>query len=338
MRIALVPMGQTPNSAYRSILPLAELANRRHEVEEVDLGNRPRARALARWCDVLHVYRWSEEETVQLARAAKASGAAVVWDDDDDSLRPQAGVTGGRLLRGRQAAIRIAARKRLFVLADLVTTTNPRLAAVFRRDGARNVQVIENYAIDGLLGPRVKRDGVHIGWAALREHELDLKHIPLVDALEEVLDVHADVHVSTIGIRLRLRHERYHPLDRMPMHDMMRQLTTFDIGIAPLSPEVRINHLRSNVKVKEYAALGVPWLASPIGPYEGMGEKEGGRLVPDDRWFEALDELVRDQRARRKLAKKAESWGFSQRLSRNVERWERAFQDAVAHARRRQAA
>ena len=338
MRIALVPMGQTPNAAYRSILPMHELANRRHEVQEVNLRNRPGARALARWCDVLHVYRWAEEETVQLARAAKAAGAAVVWDDDDDSLRPQAGVSGGRLLRGRQAAIRIVARKRLFVVADLVTTTNRRLGDVFRRDGARKVHVIENYAIDGLLGPRVKRDGVHIGWAALREHELDLKHIPLVDALEELLDVHPDVHVTTIGIRLRLRHERYHLLDRMPMEAMMRQLSTFDIGIAPLSPEVRINHLRSNVKVKEYAALGVPWLASPIGPYEGLGEKEGGRLVPDDRWFEELDALVRDERARRKLAKKAESWGFSQRLSRNVERWERAFQEAVAHARQRQAA
>ena len=338
MRIALVPMGHTPNAAYRSILPMSELANRRHEVEEVDLANKARARALARWCDVLHVYRWAEEETVQLARAAKASGAAVVWDDDDDSLRPQAGVTGGRLLRGRQAAIRIAARKRLFVIADLVTTTNKRLADVFRRDGARNVHVIENYVIDGMLARRVKRDGVHIGWAALREHELDLRHIPLAGALEELLDVHSDVHVSTIGIRLRLRHERYHPLDRMPMEHLMQQLATFDIGIAPLSPEVRINHLRSNVKVKEYAALGVPWLASPIGPYEGMGEKEGGRLVPDDRWFDELDALVRDERARRKLARKAESWGFSQRLSRNVEQWERALQEAVAHARRRQAA
>ncbi|MCX6521415.1 MAG: hypothetical protein NTZ21_12190, partial [Actinobacteria bacterium] len=29
-----------------------------------------------------------------------------------------------------------------------------------------------------------------------------------------------------------------------------------------------------------HAAAGTPWLASPIGPYAGMGEAQGGRLVP----------------------------------------------------------
>jgi hypothetical protein len=52
------------------------------------------------------------------------------------------------------------------------------------------------------------------------------------------------------------------------------------------------------VRVKEYAAAGVRWLASPIGPYAGLGEKQGGRLVPDGRWFEELDRLIRDERAR----------------------------------------
>ncbi len=333
MRIAYVPMGQTANSAYRSMLPMFMLAQRGHQVQELDF-RRPTGRALARQCDLLHVYRWSEEEIVRLASIAKASGAAVVWDDDDDSLRPQEGVSTGRLLRGKQAAIRLAARRRLFRIADLVTTTNPRLGEVFEADGARNVRVIENYAIDGLIAPRVPHAGIRIGWAALGEHRLELEHIPLVSALEDLLEVHPDVHVTTIGIELRgLRSERYRALARMPMQQLMREMASFDVGLAPLSPAVRINRLRSNVKLKEYAALGVPWLASPIGPYEGLGEREGGRLVPDDRWFEELDALVRDERARRKLARRAESWGFSQRLSRNLDCWERAFRDAVGQAR-----
>src|SRR6185436_11256086 len=102
---------------------------------------------------------------------------------------------------------------------------------------------------------------------------------------------------------------------------------TFDIGIAPIA-DVPFNRAKSNVKVKEYAAMAVPWLASPIGPYDGLGEKQGGRLVPDDRWDEELDRLVRDERARRKLAKRGARWADGQRLRRNLGRWEDALRRA----------
>jgi glycosyltransferase involved in cell wall biosynthesis len=334
MRIALVPHGRDVNTAYRSILPLFELANRGHQAEEVD-WRRPVARAAVRQCDLLHIHRWCEQEVVKLAQVAKASGAAVVWDDDDDSLRPQKNLSRGNLQRGRAAAIRLAARRRLFGIADLVTTTTPTLAEIFRADGARTVQVIENYVMDGVIAPRRPHSGLLIGWYGLEEHKLELDHIPLVEALEDLLEAHSDVHVTTVGVPLRgLRHERYQHRQPMGIEQLMQLAASFDVGLAPLSPEVRINPLRSSIKVKEYAALGVPWLASPIGPYARLGEREGGRLVADDRWFEELDALVRDERARRKLAQRAESWGFSQRLSRNLDQWERAFRFAVGQARR----
>jgi glycosyltransferase involved in cell wall biosynthesis len=119
----------------------------------------------------------------------------------------------------------------------------------------------------------------------------------------------------------------------VPLPNLSRQLSAFDIGIAPLSHAVAINHTRSNIKLKEYAAVGVPWLASPIGPYTGLGEKQGGRLVPDDRWFDELDTLVRNDRARRKLAKRASRWGREQALSRNTAQWEQALSHAIARAR-----
>jgi hypothetical protein len=293
------------------------------------------ASALLRWCDLLHVHRRCDEDVLKLVTSAKAAGATVVWDDDDDSLRPPREFSGRQLVRGREATRRLAARAKLFELADLVTTTGPGLAEVFRAEGAKNVQPIENYVIDRLVGDRLPHSGVTIGWAALREHELDLEHIPLVSALEQLLAAHADLRLTTIGIELgQLRSDRYHHHRSMPMQELMRQLTTFDVGIAPLSPAVPMNHGRSNVKLKEYAAMGVPWLASPIGPYAGLGEREGGRLVADDRWFEELDALVRSARARRRLAKRAERWGRSQLLSRNVGCWERAFEQALGQTRR----
>ena len=55
---------------------------------------------------------------------------------------------------------------------------------------------------------------------------------------------------------------------------------------------------RSNVKAREYAAAGVPWLASPVGSYVDLGGDQGGWLVEDDKWFEAMDALIRAGRER----------------------------------------
>jgi len=136
----------------------------------------------------------------------------------------------------------------------------------------------------------------------------------------------------TIGIKLPLAGDRYEHVRGVPLTRLIQQLSACSIGIAPLSPAVAINHARSSIKLKEYAAAGVPWLASPIGPYAGLGEREGGRLVAEDRWFEELDALVRGDRLRRRLAKRAQRWGRAQLLSRNIDRWERELAWAVAHA------
>ena len=64
--------------------------------------------------------------------------------------------------------------------------------------------------------------------------------------------------------------------------------------------------------------------------FRSLGEREGGRLVADDRWFEELDALVGGDRARRRLAKRAARWGRSQLLSRNAEQWEQAFEWSLA--------
>jgi hypothetical protein len=84
--------------------------------------------------------------------------------------------------------------------------------------------------------------------------------------------------------------------------------------------------------------MGVPWLASPIGPYAGLGERQGGRLVADERWYEELERLVVERRARQKLAKRALKWGDRQRIHHNLRAWEAPLQRAVERAGSRMAA
>jgi hypothetical protein len=131
-----------------------------------------------------------------------------------------------------------------------------------------------------------------------------------------------------------LRDPRYRHIARVRFDELAEQVAPFDIGIAPIA-DIAFNRARSNVKLKEYAVVGVPWLASPVGPYVGMGEQQGGRLVPDDGWYEALERLVLKERERRKLAKRAARWGSGQTVSRNVGHWEAALSEAVERARSR---
>jgi len=91
MRIAYLPDGASANAAYRSIGPMQALARRGHEVRELDPARTDRWPELLRWCEVLHVHRVCDDGAVELARGARASGAAVVWDDDDVT-RPPAGI------------------------------------------------------------------------------------------------------------------------------------------------------------------------------------------------------------------------------------------------------
>jgi hypothetical protein len=339
VRIAYLPDGRTANAAYRSMGPMLALAERGHEIRQLDIERIDAWDSALRWCELLHLHRVCDGGVVELARAARAKGAAVVWDDDDDVTRVPRGTSGYAEVGGLKGSKRLAARSKLFEAVDLVTTPSAVLAGVFREGGAPEVQVIENYVLDAFRGDRAPRaGGVRVGWVAAAEHRLDLPRVPVASALERLLDAHAHVHVTTIGVGLGLKSDRYVHVSGVPLSRLLHHVSAFDVGIAPLSPELAINLARSNVKLKEYAAVGVPWLASPIGPYTGLGERQGGRLVADDRWHDELDALVRNDRARRKLAKRATRWGNEQTIRRNAACWERAFARAMDRARGRVAA
>lgn len=338
LRIVFLLDDWTVNAWYRLAAPLKTLEAMGHEVHEVTLEEPGTWDELLRWGELLAIYRSCRKETIALARRAKQLGVPIVWDDDDDLTQVPKGSAAYRDVGGLRGQQRLRERARLFELVDLVTTPSDKLGRSYLRGGARDVCVLENYVIDEFLGVRLPRDGTWIGWVASEEHRFDLQHIPIARTLARLLDAHRDVHVTTIGVRLPIRHARYVHVAEVPARELLREISSFDVGIAPLSTKVAINHSRSNVKLKEYAAVGVPWLASPIGPYAGLGEEEGGRLVEDDRWYEELDALVSNPRQRQKLAKQAASWGQEQLLSENIADWEEEFSDLIESARQRRRA
>jgi glycosyltransferase involved in cell wall biosynthesis len=242
------------------------------------------------------------------------------------------GTPGYRRQGGIMWERRLAGMRKLFGVADLVTAPSAHLAGRLREYGARHAEVIENHVPDQfVLRGRPPRDGVTIGWIAGLEHQIDAERIPIRDALQRLLDEQPEARVVSVGLGLGLHGERYRHIDVVPLMELTRAAGAFDVGIAPLS-DIAMNQARSNVKLKEYAAAGACWLASPIGPYAGLGERQGGRLVPDDGWYDALARLLDKPRERTKLTKRAGKWVAGETLSKAARTWEARFEDAITRA------
>jgi glycosyltransferase involved in cell wall biosynthesis len=335
VKIAIVADLRSFNTAYRAF-PLAELIDRGHEVLIDGEGARADVEQLMRF-DVVHVAREYGGPMQRLVERLMRAGVAVVWDNDDWFAEPD-GAPDRRRSGGMREQQHVAGTAFMVRHADVVTTTTPALAELYRGMGAACVHVVENYLPRGFTTrAAAPHDGVVVGWVAGDEHLHDARALGIADALREVLDRDPRLRARTIGVDLGLPRDRYERTRIVQYDRLGSEIAQFDVAIAPLD-DVVFNRARSNVKLKEYAFCGVPWLASPIGPYAGMGEKQGGRLVPDGGWADAIARLAGSERDRRKLAKKGRKWGEGQVAARNLRPWEAALAEAVERARRRRAA
>jgi hypothetical protein len=122
MRIAYVADRRSDNGFYRGIGPMTALAQLRgHRVEALSLEDGRPPLAAVRGVDLLHIHRYGEHDAVRLAREAKAHGAAVTWDNDDDMGAVPKGTPGYRRQGGMNWERRLAGMRRIFEISDLVT-------------------------------------------------------------------------------------------------------------------------------------------------------------------------------------------------------------------------
>ena len=320
-----------PNAIYRASDPIFAMTRRGHEVAWPDEDGKAQfARLLG--CDIVHVYRRAGADTYRVLADVVRAGKPLIYDNDDDfstlpkeapQYKTHGGVQGFRMF---QLMVKMAR------LAHTLTTTNELIAERYRAAGVANAVVIPNRISPFIERPTVAHDGIVIGWIAGTEHEADLAHIDVRGAIREIVAKHPSVRVHSVGINLRLPDRYTHEASR-PFLELPGVTGGFDIAIAPLA-DLAFNRARSDIKLKEYAASGVPWLASPVGPYLGLGEAQGGRLVPNDDWFDALEALITNSSLRRQLGENGRAWAAQQTIDGVADLWEQVFTDAVASVRR----
>jgi glycosyltransferase involved in cell wall biosynthesis len=327
----------TAAAYYRGLYPLEAMTRRGHSVvwPENDTGE---ARLTEfHDCDVIYVFRRSEEPLRRALAKLAERGVGIVWDTDDDlSAIPRRSPNYKQIgaLRGQK---RFMETLRMARLADVMMATTETIRSKYEAAGdVGPIELFENYLPAKLKRKRERHDGLIIGWIAGMEHTEDAIELGLRDTLAAVLESHPDARVESVGINLGLA-DRYVRHQSVHFNELPQHMARYDIGLAPIVDHP-FNQARSNIKVKEYAASEVPWLASPRGPYQGLGEAQGGLLVADDAWGAALDELIRDARARKKLAKAGKGWAKTQTINRHADRFEGILKAAVASATQARAA
>lgn len=289
--------------------------------------------------DVIVFQRPLHRNRVELIKVLQALGVAVVVEVDDDfhAIHPKnpAWKTTNPLTDRDCNRDWLA---KACDLADLVTVSTPALAARYGHHG--RVVVLDNYIPAAYLDlPRAVHDRVRVGWAgSTATHPGDLE-VTEGGVAHAIRDTGAQLTVigTGVGVAEALRWDGdvaacgWVDLDAYPA-----ALAGLDVGIVPLQLST-FNEAKSHLKGLEMAAVGVPFVASPTGPYRRLADEGIGWLAETYAdWHWQVAELARDRHTRQLLGERyraevAARWT----IERHAPKWWAAWERAFAHRRQR---
>ncbi|MBA5222209.1 glycosyltransferase [Streptomyces griseoaurantiacus] len=252
----------------------------------------------------------------------------LVYELDDDLFNVDASSTIAYRFFS-QLAVQDRMRQNI-VAADCVTVSTEPLAERIRVYNP-NVEVCPNYVPAWLLDhtPPQRQDGIiTIGWGGSPTHSMDFAEVG--PQLRRFLERNPQAEFHAVGTDyaswMRLPKDRCRFTPWIPGVETFFRTLDFHIAIAPLRPHV-FNQSKSDVKVKEAAALGIPIVASDVGPYRtSVQHGVTGFLVKrDHEWAKYLRMLVEDEAMRKEMGAAGREWARSQTMEGNISVWEKVL-------------
>ena len=189
--------------------------------------------------------------------------------------------------------------QRRIAMADLVLTGNPELVDYARRWNA-NVTTFEGALDLAYYTPAEPRDGggVVIGWTGTDPANV-ADMAPIMARMPSDLDVRLRIVGPENARRVRgprIEHRRW-SLERE-----VEDLRSFDIGVMPLS-DTAYNRAKEGFKLKQYMAVGIPVIASPVGKNVDLVQDgvNGFLARTEQEWAEKVTLLTSDRDMRRRM-------------------------------------
>lgn len=256
----------------------------------------------------------------------------LVYELDDDVWSvDEANVMAHQVYRAHsvQDAVQMAC-----AVADLVTVTTEPLAEMIRsKTGQQNVVVIPNFVPESMLAMKAKYEdspNITIGWAGGVSHTWDVSLISR--AVRTVMDQNRNLRLHIVGSDFRptFGHSGARYTNWEPVPSDYYQHLDFDIGLAPLA-STKFNESKSYLKCLEYAAMGIPVIASAFGPYpEFVQDGVTGFLVTKEKqWKDRIRELAADADLRETMGKNARELAARNTIEANWQRWADAYRSVL---------
>lgn len=213
-----------------------------------------------------------------------------------------------------------------FAAANIATTTTPKLASKIM--GNYHVKIIPNMLHDGMWRNYRHADypdgKVIIGWAGSVTHRRDL--LELSGVVETILVKYPEVEFQFGGMIPPFdTHERLLSLKPVPMGEYPEMLQAFDIGIAPVQ-DTQFNRAKSDLKYIEYAACGIPTIASANGTYENIKQGVTGYKCKNAKeWIRYLSKLIENKQLRQDMGDAAYLYAQTRNAGANAKLWVDAY-------------
>lgn len=194
-----------------------------------------------------------------------------------------------------------------------------------------NIYVVPNYLDkDKWDIPVVKRsDGkIRIGWCGGNAHADDLRMVSkVIDKI--VKEYKGKVVFETMGMTrqelagvfpMKIQNEvcsscgyegelHHYPGESLSQYPTVLASKGWDIAIAPVINNA-FGNCKSDLKIKEYSAMGIPIVASPIVPYKEAAKSNAQICFAEtfEEWYNALKGLIDSQARRDEMARSNKEW------------------------------
>lgn len=308
---------------YRVNLPLGELARHGHQVT-VERGTTDVTAGDAQIV-VGQVIAMANGWWRRLRRTAK-----IVYEIDDDPFEIE--TVNPAYPHYSPPHVQDSIRHSIEV-ADLVTVSTPPLAERMRKINP-NVVVLQNRIDEHMLElVRPRRDKLTIGWAGGESHYDDIKECAY--GLRKTLARYADtVEGHFVGADFRRLvgspGQPFRFSNWCSKTTDYYKLIDFDIGLAPLRP-TRFAETKSHIKALEYAALGIPVIASDAAPYRDfvIDGVTGWLVRREHEWALRLRELIHDAAMREEMGAKAKELARQWTIQQGWQEWESAYRSVL---------
>lgn len=276
----------------------------------------------------------------EILRKAVKHGIKIIYETDDDLL--DVNIKNPSYIHIHE---NLDTTQQIIANSNQIVVSTEELANRFIQRGLGNVEIIRNYYLNNILPIKSftadNTNKIKIGYFGTVTHDDDLEliHNVILILKDRYKNKNIDIDFEIIGISannqqdwLKVKKLPYYPMSMESFMAWLSNNIDWDIGIVPLVYN-EFNKCKSELKYIEFAALGIPVVASDVDNYKvAIEDGVNGFLANNEQeWVNKISLLIENPMLRNGLVNNArDNILKNYSLSSRVKQWDTIFKKLSA--------